>query len=133
MQSCWAMVCSKLWEHIVDFVSRRLLLIGLKVLLIGLKETAARMAAIAGALGCRPADRVLLLLCVQMGYGAQKTGPIPANSWLEFDVSHILALDPAAAGTAAAFVQPLKMHAGMQTQVLSPCMWFLWHVFAAPV
>jgi hypothetical protein len=31
-----------------------------------------------------------VLLCVlvsQMGYGQQKTGPIPANSWLEFDVS----------------------------------------------
>jgi hypothetical protein len=43
---------------------------------------------------------LLCLLASQMGYGQQRTGPIPANSWLEFDVSaqhavlalHVLAL-----------------------------------------
>jgi hypothetical protein len=57
--------------------------------LMGLKW----VAAIAGIPGCRLADLVLLFLPVQMGYGAQKTGPIPANSWLEFDVSLMLALN----------------------------------------
>jgi hypothetical protein len=51
------------------------------------------VAAISGAAGCRLADLVLLLLTAQMGYGAQKTGPIHANSWLEFDVSLMLARD----------------------------------------
>jgi hypothetical protein len=36
---------------------------------------------------CHFVSFAALAVLLQMGYGAQKTGPIPANAWLEFDVS----------------------------------------------
>jgi hypothetical protein len=40
-----------------------------------------------GVEGMRVGDKRKLLIPPQMGYGSQRTGPIPANSVLEFDVS----------------------------------------------
>lgn len=86
-----------------------------------------------------PACHTFVLLSLQMGYGAQKTGPIPANSWLEFDVSAWLMYGWQTCSTVLAACIKLVCADGSWQPVPAtfsslfvrpPCLYQLWRILA---